>query len=248
MTLPTSLFNTPMLAAIATHAGPYADSVNDGTVVVSSRAEGINSPMDDERLFNLVSVIKAHMSQAFSVSDIHANFPVDSSPEYEGCRAVVARRAEEEEEEGYELTPEMVEEEIRAHLEKCLNIPPITLEWADKNHILSLRALSAGETEVTITVRKSGSTEQPTCIVPLGIDELMSSWDNDANNVWENFTNPKAKKVNGVYPQNRRWAVAGLGYIIWTVVHVDKDNDFAVATYDNKNTTSYDELDFLKNA
>ncbi|MFH0769864.1 MAG: hypothetical protein V1926_00630 [Candidatus Peregrinibacteria bacterium] len=186
-------------------AGDYLDLVREGSAAPSSKAI---AQKKDDPLLPLIQAVAAEPDLGLPVN-VPETFPVKST----GCIEDVRWRIFNLVRDKTEVTSAEIIQLIRYTLIDWSGIyKPTNLEW-DTDHLLDLRPLGEGNTQVTLTVRKSVGMKQITIVVPVPLGALEKSWPKNFTPISPEF------RSDDVYTQVREWVVPGFGRFVWSLQH-----------------------------
>ena len=208
---------------------PYVSQVKDGNHNRSS--VGDNFDPDKDEIFH--TAVDAVAEDAGVQGLLKREGPTGVT---EGCRATAMDLLAVDTRVDVDDVITAMREELRMWAE----VPVNTLDW-EADHILDLRRLGTNETEIVLTVRKKGGTQQVRQVVPFSVAVVEHSWQEQQNN---------RKPVEGTKDQSDEEfredrdlvfvdsgdAGQELGTLRWKLIHIDPNGD----------TTSDDSFEFLE--
>ena len=154
----------------------------------------------------------------------------------EGCRAAAMDKLASHEQTGVGDVIKAVRDELQMWAE----VQVTNLDW-EADHFLDLRRLGANETEIVLTVRKRGGTQQVRQVVPFSVEVVKHSWSEQQNN-WNPVEGTKAQD-DAEFREDRDFVFVDsgnadqeLGRLRWKLIHINPNGE----------TTSDDSFEYLE--
>ena len=208
---------------------PYVDQVKDGNHNQSS--VGDNFDPDKDEIFH--TAVDAVAEDAGVQGLLKREGPTGVT---EGCRATAMDLLAVDTRVDVDDVITAMREELRMWAE----VPVTTLDWK-ADHFLDLRRLGANETEIVLTVRKRGGTQQVCQVVPFSVAVVEHSWNEQQSN-WkpvegtENQSDEEFREDRDLVFVDSGNAGQELGRLRWKLIHINPNGD----------TTSDDSFEYLE--